>query len=52
MSEEARQLSSEHGGTWTEHSKYPLEDWQYEVANDETRLSYWDWVLQKLLEDE
>lgn len=26
------------------HEDYPLEDWQYEVANDYTRLSYRYWV--------
>lgn len=32
-------------GYWDEHLDYTLEDWQSEVANDDTRLGYWDWVL-------
>ena len=23
---------------------FPISDWQYEVANGETRLGYWEWV--------
>jgi len=34
----------QHGGTWGEHPDYPVSDWQYEVANGDTRLGYWDWV--------
>jgi hypothetical protein len=26
---------------------YPLEDWQYEVANGDTQLGYTDWVTAK-----
>lgn len=38
---------------WGQAPDYPLEDWQYEVANDDTRLGYWDWVLcQKEQADE
>jgi hypothetical protein len=32
-------------GLWNVHPTYCLEDWQYEVANDDTRLGYWDWVM-------
>ena len=31
-------------GVWGEHPHHPVEDWQYEVANNDTRLGYWDWV--------
>ena len=30
--------------TWGSDPFYPVGDWQYEVANDETRLGYWEWV--------
>jgi len=31
---------------------YPLEDWRYQVANNYTRLGYWDWVaLQREMEN-
>lgn len=29
---------------WSEDSDYPVADWQHEVAEDNTRLGYWDWV--------
>lgn len=29
---------------WAEHVDYPLQDWQQEVANEDTRLGYWAWV--------
>ena len=32
------------GGQWTEHPTCPVSDWQYEVANDDTRLGYLDWI--------
>ncbi len=31
-------------GLWGSDEKYPVADWQFEVANDDTRLGYWDWV--------
>ena len=31
-----------------QHATYPLEDWQHEVGNDETRLGYWEWVSHQL----
>jgi hypothetical protein len=41
-----------HGGPWGEHSRHPARDWQYEVANGDTRLGYWDWVAAKLIADQ
>lgn len=29
---------------WEEHPEHPASDWQYEVANGDTRLGYWDWL--------
>lgn len=29
---------------WYEDREYPVRDWQHEVANDDTRLGYRDWV--------
>ncbi len=31
-------------GPWGEYPDHPVEDWKVEVANDDTRLGYWDWV--------
>ncbi len=39
---------------WGSDEKFPVSDWQAEVANDDTRLGYWDWVLvqRDLAEDD
>ena len=29
---------------WASDDGYTVEHWQYEVAEDDTRLGYWDWV--------
>ena len=31
-------------GYWDNHPDFSLEDWLTEVANEETRSSYWGWV--------
>lgn len=41
----AENLREESGGTWSEYSAFPVADWQYEVANGDTRLGYWDWCV-------
>lgn len=38
-------------GYWAEHPDFAPMDWQYEVANGDTRQGYWDWVQGKV-EDE
>ena len=30
---------------WASDPNYPVDEWQYEVAEDSTRLGYWDWVV-------
>ena len=35
-------------GYWGTHPDKHLEDWQNEVANDYTRLGYWEWVSDEL----
>ena len=30
-------------GYWGNHPEYMVTDWQYEVANGDTRLGYWHW---------
>lgn len=34
-------------GHWDSNPDYPVSDWKREVANDATRLGYWDWVEHK-----
>lgn len=31
-------------GHWDVDPDYPVEDWKAEVANDDTRLGYSDWI--------
>ena len=33
---------------WDDHPLYPVEDWQYEVANGDTRQSYVEWVNSRI----
>jgi hypothetical protein len=35
-------------GRWAEYPEHPVEDWRHEVANDETRLGYREWVLSRI----
>lgn len=37
---------------WGSDARYPVSDWQFEVANGETRRGYWDWVDAKREENE
>jgi hypothetical protein len=36
------------GGIWEELPEHPVRDWQYEVANGDTRLGYWEWVQAQI----
>jgi hypothetical protein len=40
-------------GYWEEHPRVSVSDWQFEVANGDTRCGYWDFVGRQLeaLED-
>lgn len=38
-------------GHWENHPDYPLDDWKQEVANDDTRLGYHQWVMHKIESD-
>lgn len=31
-----------------EHPDFSFEDWQIEVANNDTRLGYWQWVMAQI----
>lgn len=35
-------------GIWGSHATWPVQDWKYEVDNDDTRLGYWEWVAQQI----
>lgn len=36
---------------WGEDPSYPVEDWQHEVANGNTRRGYWEWVASRREQD-
>jgi hypothetical protein len=38
-------------GNWGNHSRYPHSDWQHEVAENNTRLGYWEWVASLLQQE-
>jgi len=40
----ARAPSPAAGSYWDEDPEYAVADWRYEVANDDTRLGYLEWV--------
>jgi len=48
MTKEARELADECGGYWAEHHEYLIEDWGHAIQNNDTRLGYWDWILEML----
>ena len=48
MERQIKMLASHNGGYWGNHPDHPTHDWRQEVANNETRLGYWEWVEGKL----
>jgi hypothetical protein len=32
---------------WGQNVNFPVSDWQREVAQGDTRLGYWDWVVDQ-----
>lgn len=47
VAKRAAELRVEHGGNWDAHPRYPVAEWQAEVAEDTTRQGYWEWVVIK-----
>jgi hypothetical protein len=37
-----------HSGHWDSHPDFPVSDWEYEVANGDTRLGYQQWVNDQI----
>ncbi len=42
-------LEAANGGYWGGHPDHLTEDWQYEIANGDTRLGYWEWVESQII---
>ena len=41
------EFANKYGGYWQgQHPDYPVEDWQYQVQNGDTRMGYWEWAQQ------
>lgn len=32
---------------WSEHPNFPVDDWKAEIQAGETRLGYWQWVINR-----
>lgn len=45
FAQDAEALADSCGGFWSTHPDHPIEDWQHEVAEGDTRLGYWDWAV-------
>jgi hypothetical protein len=45
--EEAKKWA-EAASHWDDHPEHPVQDWRTEVANNETRQSYKEWVVHKV----
>lgn len=48
MNFSAEVLMDQWGGSWGDHPDHSIEDWRYEVANNDTRLGYWEWVAARI----
>lgn len=45
LANEAAFLRDTYGGHWNEHPEYPASQWKAEVENGDTRLGYWEWIV-------
>lgn len=45
----AEALKEAHGGHWGKIPEHPVETWQLEVENHETRQGYWEWAWDRLV---
>jgi len=45
---EALDLAAHFGGTWGEHPQHEVGAWAEEVASEDTRLGYWEWVANRI----
>jgi len=52
MEKRVNELAEEHGGHWGEHPDHPTSDWVLQVVDDDTRLGYWQWVYDRLENEE
>ncbi len=39
-------------GYWGDYPNYCIEEWRHHVANGDTRLGYWEWAANGVVEDE
>ena len=48
LSEKAEALKEANGGHWGELAGHDVADWRYEVANEDTKLGYWEWAANRI----
>lgn len=41
-----QKLTDENGGHWGEHPKWTVAEWLKDAAEGNTRLGYWQWVME------
>ena len=46
IDKDVQQIKSKYGGHWGEHPLFPLSRWRKEVAENNLRIGYWEWVIQ------
>lgn len=44
------ELKAANGGHWGSHPKFTVARWMDDVSAGNTRLGYWEWMLEELLE--
>ena len=47
LSAEMEEAETAPDDPWVENPNHPIIDWQAEVAADDTRLGYWDWLARE-----
>ena len=48
LSEMAEALKEANGSHWGGLTGHDVEDWRYEIANEDTRLGYWEWAANRI----
>ena len=52
LATEAEALRREYGGHWGLHPEFPLYQWLDAIAEQDTRLGYWEWIANAQRADE
>lgn len=52
MNDKAWKLCQDYGGIWGEHPQLKVHNWQLAIEFNQTRDSYWNWVVEMIEENE